>query len=503
MKRKLGKKNIRLFVLFSFLVLLVIGLFAYGIYTAFSYDKNIYTVSTGSFTYDKENSYVKLDDDGTLQQRWDKKFYLSTKGEDGKNKVSNLGNDVVLYNEKDMFIKVYGTNYRIDTNGDVTYSDGELEVSKNSSSLFYKLDDRKYLIVAKSITTENKEINTDSYLIVEIDKSGNALLLNYELNVKTLSTIILNTSAYQFDVANEKLIIPNSKRTIDLKKVSGSSNQYVEPSKEETATTDDSSNNNNNNNNSNNNNNGNNGDSNYYNGYNGYNGATGNGAASGSAASTIINNNTTNNTTNNNSNSNDLNIIKTAFITSVDTAASYIDVYYTVNDPKGEYISVFLDITGTDGYENRIILNKDLTRNRIRNLTSNTEYSIKFGYSYSSSENSDVILEDTSNSFVVKTTKNKTSLNITKINLAKKIIYYNITFDNSYAYDSAAVVVYSDGVVLGRDDVNVTAATRSGGYNGVIYCDSSFGYEVLLKLEDCKYDGEVVESNIQTKFING
>ena len=499
MKRKLGKKNIRLFVLFSFLVLLVIGLFAYGIYTAFSYDKNVYSVSIGTFTYDKENSYVKLEDDGTLQQRWDKKFYLSSKAENGKNKVSNLGNDVVLYNEKDMFIKVYGTNYRIDTNGDVTYSDGELEVSKNSSSLFYKLDDRKYLIVAKSITTENKEINTDSYLIVEIDKSGNALLLNYELNVKTLSTIILNTSAYQFDVANEKLIIPNSKRTIDLKKVSGSSNQYVEPSKEEKTDTDENKNNNNNNSNSNNN-----GD-NYYNG--GYNGYSGNGAASGSAASTIINNNTINNNTNNNSgsstNNNDLNIVKTAFITSVDTAASYIDVYYTVNDPKGEYISVFIDVAGTDGYENRIILNKDLTRNRIRNLTSNTEYSIKFGYSYSSKENSDVILEDTSNSFVVKTAKNKTALNITKINLAKKTIYYNITFDSSYAYDSAAVIVYSDGVVLGRDDVNVTAATRSGGYNGVIQCDSSFGYEVLLKLEDCKYDGEVVESNVQTKFING
>ena len=42
MKRKLGKKNIRLFVLFSFLVLLVVCLFGYFIYQALVYDKETY-----------------------------------------------------------------------------------------------------------------------------------------------------------------------------------------------------------------------------------------------------------------------------------------------------------------------------------------------------------------------------------------------------------------------------------------------------------------------------
>ena len=100
MRRKLGKKNMKLFVLFSFLVLLVVCLFGYGVYVAFSIDKNIYDVATGSFTYDVENSYVKLDQAGTLQQKWDKKYYLSVKDKNSsKNKVINLGNDAIIYND--------------------------------------------------------------------------------------------------------------------------------------------------------------------------------------------------------------------------------------------------------------------------------------------------------------------------------------------------------------------------------------------------------------------
>lgn len=478
MKRKLGKRNVRLFVLFSFLVLLVACLFGYGIWTAFSIDKHIYQITTGSFTYDAENSYIKLEDNATLQQKWDKKYYLSVKSkENSKNKVYSLGNDVIIYNENSNDLKIYGTNFRIDTNGTVTFNDQELEVSRNSSPLFYKLEDRKYLIVSKEINTEKKEIDTEGYLIVEIDKSGNALLLNNELNVKTLSTLTLKTTAYDFDVANEKLLIPNSKKTIDLKKVSGSSNQYVEPTKEKNTS-----------------------DNNISSGGGGGGGGgsyvgttTGSSAATGSAGSTIISNSTTNNSV-------ELNIIKSARITSVASYTSYVDVFYTVNDPKGEYISVYIMIEGTDGYENKLILNKDNSRYRIRNLTPGTEYTISFGYSYASPENSDIILEDISNSFVVRTSKNQAKINVTKISGNK--IFYTVTFDKSYAYEQANIVVYSDNTAIGRDSINVTEALSGNGYSGVVICDSPFGSKVVLKLEDCRFDGEDVISDIQTTFVS-
>lgn len=479
MKRKLGKRNVRLFVLFSFLVLLVSGLFIYGIWTSFTIDKNIYTVVSGSFTYDAENSYVKLDSEGTLQQKWDKKYYLSVADKKkSKNKVYSLGNDVVLFNEKDTTLKLYGSNFRIDTNGNVTFNDKEVDIVSNTSPLFYKLDDRKYLMVSKQIVTEKKEIDTKDYLVVEIDKSGNALLLNNELNVKTLSTVILKTTGYEFDVANEKLLIPNSKKTIDLKKVSGSSNQYVEPTKESTTA-----------------------DTNIASGGGGGGGGggftetttSGSSAATGSAGSTIISSTTTNRLE-------DLNIIKTARINSVAAYTSYLDVFYTVNDPKNEYISVYLTVEGTDGYENKLILNKDNTRYRIRNLTPNTEYTVSFGYTYASSENSDILLEDTAGSLIIKTSKNQAKITINKISANK--IYYTVTLDQSYAYEFANIVAYTNNVPIGRDNINVTQALTANGFSSVITCDSAFSNKVLLKLEDCKFDGEDVESDIQTTFIN-
>lgn len=479
MKRKLGKKNTRLFVLFSFLVILVACLFGYGIWMVFSIDKNIYQVKVNSFTYDSDNGYIKLDTDGTLQQKWDKKYYLSVKAKDkNKNKVYSLGNDVIIYNENDSNLKLYGVNFRIDTNGTVTFNDQELEIPKNSAPLFYKLDDRKYLLVSKEINTEKKEINTKGYLIVEIDKSGNSLLLNNELNVKTLSTIKLQTTGYEFDVANEKLLIPNSKKTIDLKKVSGSSNQYVEPEKEnplDNITLPSG-------------------------GGGGGGGSVGDpsgtGATTGSVGSTIINNNSS-------SDKNDatqLNIIKSAKITSVTSYTSYVDVFYNVNDPKGEYVSVYLLLEGVDGNETRLILNKDNTRYRIRGLTPGAEYTISFGYSYISSENSDIIIEDTSNTFVVRTRKNQTKINVTKISGNK--IYYTVTFDDSYAYDEASIVAYNDSTAIGRDVINVTQALSGDGYSSVITCENAFGSKVTLKLEDCKFDGEAVISDIQTTFVS-
>ena len=300
MKRKLGKKNIYLFILFSFLVLLVVLLFAYIIYMAISYDKTAYSVATGSFMYDVDTSYVLLETDAELKQKWDKHYYLYVKDE-----KTDMGTDVVVYNENDYLIYVYGTNYQIKTNGDVVYSDKLIEVARNGTPSIYKLDDRKYLVVSSNIQTENKEIKTNDYLIVEIDKSGNALLLNNELNIKTLNTLILKTNSFSFDVANERLII--GENVVDLKKVSGSSNQYVEPVPEEEYEDDNNDNN-----------------------------------SSGGAS--IGDTNTTNGAGNTVITDKDekLNIVKSANLTSVVSYTSYIDVFYSIVDPKNEYVSVYL-----------------------------------------------------------------------------------------------------------------------------------------------------------------
>ena len=64
--------------------------------------------------------------------------------------------------------------------------------------------------------------------MVELDKQGNAKLSNNKLQLKTISETTLVTSKYTFDIANEKLNY--GKYDIDLKKIIGSSNQYVKES---------------------------------------------------------------------------------------------------------------------------------------------------------------------------------------------------------------------------------------------------------------------------------
>lgn len=478
MNQKFVKKNnIGLFILFSFLVILIITLFGYGLYNTLSFDREIYDIAQGSFTYDKDYNYVVLDTSANLQQRWDKNYYLKTEND---NKVTNLGDDVVVYNKSDYKLYIYGTNYQVKLTGDVVYSNSLVEVSRTANPAFFKLGDRKYLIVGKSIKSEVKGINTKDYLIVDIDKGGNALLLNHELNIKVLSTLKLVTADFTFDVANERLLVGED--VIDLKKINGSTNQYVEPDLEDTSNiknpVTDSSNVSGNNNQG--------------------NSSSGNSSRGGNS-STKGNNNVVVNTP---TNSEKLNIVKSAFLTGVTPYTSYVDISYSVSDPKNEYTSVYLLVSkvGVEEEPVKIILNKNTTRYRLRDLMPNSEYSISFCYSYVSPTNVDVILDDVANVVVTKTKDISTKIIINKI--SSDNIYFTVYYDQSYAFDSANVVIYSDNNNIGTIAVDSSKAISAKGFSGMIHSEVSLGYEVVLKLENCVYQGGKVDTQIQTKFVN-
>ncbi len=89
------------------------------------------------------------------------------------------------------------------------------------------------MVVAPVITDENGTETFDSFLLVELDKNGNATLLNHEVQKRTLHAMTIVTNEYKFDIANEKLYWGESE--IDLKKVGGSSNEYKEVVKRRTA----------------------------------------------------------------------------------------------------------------------------------------------------------------------------------------------------------------------------------------------------------------------------
>ena len=469
------KNNTGLFVLFSFLVILIIALFGYGLYNTLSFDNTVYDVAEGSFTYDYDYNYVSLSTPASMQQRWDKNYYLKMSDE---NKVINLGDDVVVYNKNDYKLYLYGVNYQVKLNGDVIHSNSLVEISRTGAPTFFKLDDRKYLITGKSIKSEVKGVSTKDYLIVDIDKSGNALLLNHELNIKVLSTLKLVTSDFVFDVANERLLVGKEENVIDLKKINGSTNQYVEPTFDDKENTiinpvtggEGTTQNNNNNNNS-----------------------KGVSSSGGSVSGVVVNG----------SNSSEkLNIVKSAFLSSVTPYTSYIDVGYSISDPKNEYSSVFLLVERVGSEENpvKIILNKNSTKYRVRGLLPNSEYKISFCYSYPNPSNVDVLIDEVAN--VVSTRTKSTSTRIVINKLSGKSVYFTVYYDPSYAFDSANVVLYSDNNNMGTVTVDSTQASSTKGFSGVITADMSLGYEVILRLENCVFQGEDVAIDIQTKFVN-
>ena len=61
------------------------------------------------------------------------------------------------------------------------------------------------MLIDKTITNTDRTIEANNYLLVELDKQGNAKLSNNKLQLKTISETTLVTSKYTFDIANEKL----------------------------------------------------------------------------------------------------------------------------------------------------------------------------------------------------------------------------------------------------------------------------------------------------------
>ena len=139
MKRKFGKKNIKMFILFSFFVILLICLFIYIVIKALSYEEKKYTINPDSFMYDISNNYVLVKNKAELSKKWDKNYYLKE-----NDKKVKLGTDVVVFNGSDSLIYLYGNNFKVDLNGNITYNTNKIDIPKLGSPTFYKLDDRKY-----------------------------------------------------------------------------------------------------------------------------------------------------------------------------------------------------------------------------------------------------------------------------------------------------------------------------------------------------------------------
>lgn len=446
---KKNKINIGIIVIIS---IVIIVMFSLVVSFFLSRDRSEYKVAIGSFVFDKDKTIIKLDSEGIIKTKWNKEYYLEL----DKNQYE-LGNTAISYNETTGEIKLYGRYYEIGAGDEINITDKETVIKSSALTKFYKLADRKYLVIDKEIKSEDGLLSTTDFLMIELDKIGNATLTNHKVSLKTFAETTIVTSNYTFDIANEILTYGSDK--IDLKKVIGSSNEYT---KEDLIPEE-------NNNNS-----------------------TNNGITD-ITVNNGENTNTSNGGNNNSGGKGESNLTieeikkatKRTSVISVTSTTNKINIDYVIYDPKKEYISVYVEIR-KEGSQNvdTIYLNSNSTNYELSNLFPNTNYELTFKYSYIDENNN--LHSDTFDNITITTKKPNIYLKVTRTSLDK--IYYSVTTDDSYKVTSATLIVYANGEEKNRTEVEIDGNTV--GYLAI----NNIAYDELieLKLTNIKSNGIII-----------
>ena len=466
MRREYNLKNKINFVVIGVLSILIIIIFSLFIIKFVSIKKVEYSLNKGTVVFDADYNKLNIDKSVIMKLKWNGNYYISSEDND-----TILGRRVVAYNELTKNLDLYGKYYEILSNGEVNIDKDITNINTQSESKFYKLEDRKYLLVDRSIRSSDGALDTSNYLIVELDKQGNALLLNNEVHYKTLSEAIINTSSYSFDVANEILSFGEDK--IDLKQIIGSSNQY-KPSDSTSDGTDG-------------------------------NGSSGNGSGNGSGIGgngTGGNGGTAtgdNGVINNGEGGEDVVIKKKkTSVLSVSPSIDSISVDYFVYDPNDEYKSVYVIVS--DGVNsNTVYLSKSNTNIILNGLKMGTKYNLKFMFSYLDSEGK--MLLDSFSEIDVSTVYPSYQVSLVKVSKVSNELSYRISLDSRYTIDKANVSLIIDDVVVDSKSVSVSENAKSV-VDSFVLPNIDKGSVVVIRLNSVSSNGVVINSNSYYQYIN-
>lgn len=491
--RKYNNKTKKMIGIVLGLFLIIVVIFSLFLKKAIDIEKIEYKVLASSVLFDKEKNIITTTLDGIIKVKWGGDYYLKY-----NEKNYNLGDHAVVYNTNSGDISLYGTYYEVTRDNKVNVIENENVVESSVNSRFFKLADRKYLIIDRTIESEDAKFVASNYLIVELDKLGNATLLNDKVSVKTITPTVLKTSSYSFDIANEKLNFGTE--DIDLKEIIGSTNLYDESTYDLNAKNDedDEGTGTGNGNGTGSGNgtgdgtgtgeggtsdgtgsgdgsgsggggggggggsgsgtgNGNGtgdgigtgigtGDGNGV-GTGGTGAGVGTGSGSGVASGTTQGSNSgyNNNYSGNVSDNAVSQIIKATTTTSViriTPLIASISVDYVIYDPDSEYTSVYVEVENANtGNINTVYLSKSETNVSINNLDPSTAYNLQFKYNTASS--SGVVFDKVD---TVSTVLPSMNLSVTKV--TSSILSYVISFDNNYTIMSGQVQIYINGKVV-------------------------------------------------------
>lgn len=457
--RKLNKQNKTYILALSLLCLIVfLGVIYFIVYKV--KDLNIkYDVEKNSVTFNSEDEIVSISESSYAKKNLLGSYYLVLNDE----KV-NLGTNPVIYNKESNHVQMLGTYYEVLASGEVKKHKGQTEVSTLASSYIFKISDRRYLVVSPRITSKDGSLNAKNYLLVNIDKVGNAYLYNNENNIKTFNELEIMTSDFTFKVSEEKLI--RDEEEIDLAKIGGSTNEYVPSENPDNGTGDGTGD----------------GD------------GSGNGSGSGTSGNeplypqgkpTIVTG----------TEIIEQYINRKTSIIGTETTTSEIKINYIVYDPLNEFESLYVELSQNGEVLGTYDMSLDLTNHTLSGLRANETYTMRFYYTYKdASQNTQNVLFDT----LVATTKSiKGTITLEKT--TPNVVRYIVKIEGGYVLDSANVSLYIDGQLVNKKLVNTTLAASAEGFTDEIEFDG-VGDFAIVSLTDCVYNGSSIDITASYKY---
>lgn len=489
--RKYDLRNKRSFLIVGIIAIILIVIFSFFIYKFIKIGNVEYKLDSGTVIMDNNNDSMVLKENATLKMKWTGNYYL--KFDDSK-KEEVLSPNVISYDDGKIYL--YGKFFEVRNKDDIVITKDETKIDNISTPRFYKIEDRKYLLVSGSIISSDSQISANDFLLVELDKSGNAKLTNNKVNLKTISKTTLVTSTYEFDINNELLKFGDD--TIDLKKIIGTSNQYKEDnSKGSGDGTEDGT---------------------------GDGTGTGNGGENetgqtntGNVVTPDSKGEVVNNKDNkiNNDNKPDDTKKPQATVTSVvGVTASYnnINANYVIYDPYNNYTSTFVEVRNSSGaLIKKVNMSKSGNSVILDNLDYNSTYTLLFKYSYTENgeEKYNTYYEET-----VNTKSPKYYITLNKVSNISKTVSYNVNLDNR-AFNEIisgtvpvtinATLRVGDTVIYGNISKEVTEGKVPKFLSGTFALPDNInvGDVVTIKVNSVNINGKTINYNdIEYRFIN-
>ena len=507
--RNLAAGNKVNFTVFTIIVIVIMLILAGAVILVLSNAKEDHEISSSTAIYDNNYNYIELENTAVVSKKWNGNYYLK---ENETKKEYNLGKYSVAFDKSRNALSLFGDFYQVSEGGNVAKITDYTAINGTNECKFYKIEDRKYLIIAPNIENSTGSFSTKNYLIVIVDRLGNAQLLNNEIDAKTINEMVISTSDFDFDVANEKLTYKTEEASINLKKILGSTNEYVHIEKEKDEEKNEEK------------------DTQI---------ADNNGGQTINNSSTVNNNSSTTivnggsggttkvDTTwvdrlnnwikdvaagfdsiynGNSGKKDDSTLARSIKLNSLNSGVTYVDVNYAVTDPESKYNVVYLRVSGDDIEPYNIALNKQETSYRITGLQPTSNYYIDIGYRtvYSDSK-VDEKIEDT---LTTRTKAPVESIAITKVSTSK--IYYNVKLDSEFVYDSGVkLVVYANNSYVAEQEIilndDALAKAANGGLTGSFNIPNGYKTQngsVKIELQNLNYNGQEINKYLSAKIIN-